>query len=206
MTSSGARSTWRRIGIGVTLVALVATVGLAISQSRSDGRHPTGRAQIDRADAATTTDDGDAKVKPADESRAEPSLWRRSRPTSRQVTLLGVRAVPDSDKIDAKLDKPNIAPLLRMLRPGYGFEFVGHASQRLHSGETLRCTLGEKTIARAKVLDVLDDDGNVDFQFELEVDGQTQLSVPIRTPPNQVFFCEKKLASGERLLIGVGAR
>ena len=40
----------------------------------------------------------------------------------------------------------------------------------------------------------------------LERNGQTEFGTLVKTPPNQLFFLDKTMPDGSRLLVGVGAR
>jgi len=133
-----------------------------------------------------------------------PALARQS-PPARQVTLFGIHAVPGGNKTDPKLKK--IEPQLRKLFPGHGFTLVKVESKRLTVGQTVTCTMAKTGfVAGAELVNYLDGDGNLQFKFALELDGQTEFATLVRTPPNQLFFCDKMLPDGSRLLIGLGGR
>lgn len=198
------RKTLRRLAIGAALVALVGT-GILATNTRRDGAAtpasdpPTGEPQVA---ISPDVDDDDA-------SRPETpgELWRRQTPpTSRQVSVLALKVIPDSNEMDEKLDNVQIAPLLRRLKPGDGFRYVDNRSERLTKGESVVCDLGGGTHARAELLDPLDAKNKVEFRFTLELAGRPPYSTVIRTPANQIFFCEKELPDGNHLLIGIGAR
>jgi hypothetical protein len=133
-----------------------------------------------------------------------PTFARQSAP-ARQVTLFGIHAVPGGNVVDPKLKK--IEPQLRKLFPGHGFTLVKAESKRLTVGQTVTCTMAKTGfVAGAQLANVLDGDGNVQLKFALELDGQTEFATLVRTPPNQLFFCDKMLPDGSRLLIGLGGR
>ncbi len=123
-----------------------------------------------------------------------------------QATLFGVIATPDDTSIDPKLNKVNIAPHLRKLKPGHGFHLIGVSSDRLAAGESITLELNDQTHATARLINPNDANGKVRFQFVLAVAGQPEFVTIVRTPPNQLFFCEKTLPDNRQLLIGVGAR
>jgi len=124
----------------------------------------------------------------------------------RQVTLFGIHATPGGSKIDPRLEK--IEPQLRKLFPGkaYSFKFLATESKRLDVGDSVICKLGDGFVAGATLRSPLDNEGNILMQFDLERDAQPEFSTIVRTPPNQLFFCDKTLPDGSKLLIGLGGR
>ena len=60
--------------------------------------------------------------------------------------------------------------------------------------------------ASARLVEPLDENGKVQIRCEVLSDEVVVLETMVTTPPNQLFFCEKKLDNGSRLLVGVGAR
>jgi hypothetical protein len=48
--------------------------------------------------------------------------------------------------------------------------------------------------------------GKLRLEFTLKRDGVNEFSTAVTTPPNQLFFIERPLPNGPRLLIGIGAR
>lgn len=125
----------------------------------------------------------------------------------RQVTMFGILATPDGKgQIDPKL-KP-IAPQLRKLFPGkgYSYKLLATDSKRLSVDGALTCKLGDGFVAGTTLISALDGDGNIQMRFVLEYENQTEFTTIIRTPPNQLFFCDKALPNGSKLLIGLGGR
>lgn len=123
---------------------------------------------------------------------------------ARQVTLFGVIATPYDTAIDPKLAR--IEPQLRKLLPNHGFKLLGVQSKRLTAGQTLTCDLGSGFTAAATLNRPSDDDGKVRLQCAVLQNRAVQLESKVTTPPNQLFFCEKTLPNGTRLLVGIGAR
>lgn len=123
---------------------------------------------------------------------------------SRQVTLFGLVATPNSNAMDPKL-RP-IAAQLRKLFPNHGFKLVGVANKRLAVGQGLTCNLGQGFLAGAELVDPLDLNGKVQLKFQLDYQNQAQIATLVTTPPNQLFFADKILPDGSRLVLGVGAR
>lgn len=123
---------------------------------------------------------------------------------ARQVTLFGILATPEGDRVDPALKK--IEPQLKKLFPGHSFRLLKSDSKRLTIGQGMTVDLGDGWVAGADLLSVLDNDGNIQFKFGLDLNGQTEFATIVRTPPNQLFFCDKMLPGGARLLIGLGGR
>jgi hypothetical protein len=123
---------------------------------------------------------------------------------ARQVTLFAVIAVPGSSAIDPKL--VGIELQLRKLLPGHGFKLLDVRSKRLHAGETIRCDLGSGWTAATDLLQPLDENGKVELLCKLLLNDEVQFETRVATPPNQLFFCDRMVDNGRRLLIGVGAR
>jgi len=123
---------------------------------------------------------------------------------ARQVTLFGVLATPNDQGVDPKLS--TVEAQLRKLVPGHGFRLLGVQTRRLTVGQALEIPLGAGFTAATTLLHPLDDNGKVQLRCVVQANQIPQLDTLVTTPPNQLFFCEKPLPSGERLLIGVGAR
>jgi hypothetical protein len=123
---------------------------------------------------------------------------------ARQVTLFGVIATPDDMRIDPKLAK--IAPQLRKLLPNHGFRLLSVRTKRLTAGATVKCPLGEGFTATTTLTEAVDADGKVKLRCEVLREGNVVLESQVTTPPNQLFFCDKALPDGTRLLVGIGAR
>lgn len=133
-----------------------------------------------------------------------PPCRAQSGKTGRQVTLFGIIATPNNPMIDPKLK--SIAPQLRKLLPDHGFKLLDVQSRRLVSGQSVQCKLGGGFVASTTLVTPLDEDGKVELQCEIVQNNLPQLGTLVATPPNQLFFCDKMLENGSRLLIGVGAR
>lgn len=124
--------------------------------------------------------------------------------SARQVTLFGVIASPYDPAVDPKLAR--IAPQLHKLLPHHGFKLLGVQSKRLVAGQTLTCDLGHGFTAGATLNLPADENGKVQLRCAVLQNQLTQLESLVATPPNQLFFCEKGLPNGTRLLVGIGAR
>jgi hypothetical protein len=123
---------------------------------------------------------------------------------ARQVTLFGIIASPGDPTIDSRLEP--IAPQLRKILPNHGFRLIDVRSKRLAVGQSLSCDLGGGFVASTILVRTLDENGKVELRCELMQDTIPKLATLVATPPNQLFFCDKQLPNGNRLLIGVGAR
>ncbi|MDX2038300.1 MAG: hypothetical protein SFX72_16745 [Isosphaeraceae bacterium] len=123
---------------------------------------------------------------------------------ARQVTVFGVLATPKGTTIDPKLDP--IKDQLEKLLPKHGFKLLRVESKRLSTGQILDCELGSGFRASAQLIQAVDPDGKIQVHVKLQRMGTLQYQGLMATPPNQIFFCDKELPNGERLVIGVGAR
>ncbi len=124
---------------------------------------------------------------------------------TRQVTICGIIADPNSTAIDPKLAK--IEPELRKLLPNHGFKLLDVQSKTLHPGQSVACNLKSGGYTADAILDdPLDANGKVRLTCQLAQYNVVQLQTMVTTPPNQLFFCDQALANGTHLLIGVGAR
>jgi hypothetical protein len=123
---------------------------------------------------------------------------------AQQVTMFGVVATPRSTYIDPKL--ASVAPQLRKLLPNYGFVLKDVRSKRLTANQSLKCDLGGGYVASTTLIDPLDEDGKVQLKCALSLNNAQVFSTDVATPQNQLFFCDKALADGKRVLIGIGAR
>jgi len=128
----------------------------------------------------------------------------QQRRPARQVTIFGIVATPNDSTIDPKLKA--IAPQLRELLPNHGFRLLDVKTKRLAAGQTVTCDLGGGATAATTLIRPLDDDGKVQLRCDLLVNDVSQHATLVATPPNQLFFCDKVLNNGSRLLIGIGAR
>lgn len=122
----------------------------------------------------------------------------------RQVTLFGVLATPGTGKDDPKLKE--ILPQLRMLLPGHSFKLLKVESKRVISGQSVICDLGGNFVAGTQLLNPIDPNGKIQMRFELAYGGVNQYKTDVSTPPGQIFYVNRMLPSGERLIIGIGAR
>jgi hypothetical protein len=120
-----------------------------------------------------------------------------------QVTLFGIRATPGSKYVDPRL--ATIAPQLKQILPGHGFKLIDARTRRLGVGESMTCDMGKGIEASTGLLNPLDANGKVQLRFSLTVDGREHAKI-INTPANQLFFADRPLADGSRLLLGMGAR
>ncbi|MHC5541844.1 hypothetical protein ACYOEI_26800 [Singulisphaera rosea] len=124
--------------------------------------------------------------------------------SSWQVTMFAIAAKPDSQDMDPRLKL--VAPQLRKLFPNHGFKLLDVKSKRLMAGKAMSCKLGKGYIAETTMIRPSDDDGKVRLRCEILCDEVSQVETVVATPPNQLFFCDKPLPDGTRLLIGIGAR
>jgi hypothetical protein len=123
---------------------------------------------------------------------------------NRQVTVFGVLATPGQAKDDEKLK--DVLPQLRALLPGHSFKLLKVESKRMVAGDGIQCDLGSGFVASSRLIAPLDANGKVQLQFDLSVQGLSQFQTIVTTPPNQIFYINRMLPNGERLIIGIGAR
>ena len=100
-----------------------------------------------------------------------------------------------------------IQPQLSRLLPHHVFKLLDAQSAQLVAGESVECKLGHGYTAETTLVRPIDENGKVQLRCELSLDRELQFSATVRTPLNQLFFCERPfLTDGSKLLIGVGAR
>jgi hypothetical protein len=123
----------------------------------------------------------------------------------RQVTVFAIVATPNGQSDDNNLSTIQ-APLSKLL-PDHGFKLLDAQSARIVAGESVECTPGQGYTAAITMIRPIDEDGKVELRCELSLDDALQFSATVRTPLDQLFFCERPfLTDGSKLLIGVGAR
>jgi hypothetical protein len=123
---------------------------------------------------------------------------------TRQLTLFGVAATPETKTVDTNLT--SIKAQLDKLLPKHGFKLVDAQSKLLGSGESVACDLRNGYTVVASLIQPVDENGKVQIRCELFQDQRRQFSTVVKTPPNQLFFCQRALHDGSQILIGVGAR
>ena len=124
--------------------------------------------------------------------------------SSRQVTVFGIVAVPNSQVLDPKLK--SIAPQLQTLFPNHGFKLLGVETKRIGLNDTHTCNLGDGFSTQTQLVNALDANGKVSLRFQLDEQGQMAFATVVNTPLNQLSFADKQLDDGSRLVIGLGVR
>ena len=132
------------------------------------------------------------------------SLQAQDYTVGRQVTVFGVLATPGNAKDDPKLK--DVLPQLRTLFPKHSFKLVKVESKRLVSGQTISCDLGDGFVASNQLSIPTDPNGKIQMRFDLAYAGFSQYQTIVTTPPGQIFYVNRVLPDGERLVIGIGAR
>jgi hypothetical protein len=122
----------------------------------------------------------------------------------RQLTIFGVLATPGGKTVDPRLS--NIHTQLDKLLPKNGFRLLDARSERVVDGEAVTCNLGNGYTLTTSLVKALDENGKVELRCELFHEKISEFSTLVKTPPTQLFFCQRALADGSQLLIGVGAR
>jgi len=125
-------------------------------------------------------------------------------PSGRQVTAFAILAVPDSSELDPRLDA--VEKQLHKVLPGFGFRVLDVKTKWIETGGSIACDLGNGYKAETLLLKPLDENGKVQLRCSLNLKGKKEFSTLVRSPLNQLFFYERTLKPGTRVLIGVGAR
>jgi hypothetical protein len=123
----------------------------------------------------------------------------------RQVTVFGVIATPEGKTPDSS-KLANIKAQLDKLLPKHGFKLLDARSKPVEAGESVTCELGDGYSVVTSLVEMVDENGKIQLRCELFKDQVRQFSTLVKTPPNQLFFCQRALQNGSQLLIGVGAR
>jgi hypothetical protein len=122
----------------------------------------------------------------------------------RQVTVFAIVATPGTKTVDSKL--ATIKPQLDKLMPQHGFKLLDVQSKPLVIGESVACDLRNGYTTQTKLVGSMDENAKVPLRCELFLNQSREFSTLVKTPTNQLFFCERELPDGSALLIGVGAR
>jgi hypothetical protein len=121
-----------------------------------------------------------------------------------QVTVIGIIATPGTKTVDSKL--VIIKSQLDELLPKHGFRLLDAQSKRIVAPESVTCNLNNGYAVAITLVQPLDENGKVELRCELFRDKARQFSTLVKTPTNQLFFCQRALQDGSQLLIAVGAR
>ncbi len=178
------RGTGLRLGIG--LIALGLGVVLAVVPGNGVGLGQT----VGRPRAA--------------QDPPEPDYRSSADETARQVTVFAILATADPSLIDARLASVNAQ--LRKVLPDHGFKLLDVKSKRIEATQSVTCDLGNGYKAETVLVRPLDENGKVQLRCNLSQQGTKEFSTLVKTPINQLFFYERSLKDGSRVLIGVGAR
>ena len=123
---------------------------------------------------------------------------------ARQVTVVGIIATPGTKTVDSRL--VIIKTQLNDLLPKHGFRLLDAQSKRIVPSELVTCNLSNGYTVAISLVKTLDENGKVELRCELFQDEAREFSTLVKTPVNQLFFCQRALQDGSQLLIGVGAR
>lgn len=123
----------------------------------------------------------------------------------RHVTVFAIQATPKGKSVEGRLS--GIQEHLGRLMPGHGFKLLDAETARIVAGESIECKLTNGYSVETTLVRPIDEDGKVQLRCELFLNGERQFTANVRTPLNQLFFCERPyLTDGSKLLIGVAAR
>ncbi|QEH32020.1 hypothetical protein OJF2_04890 [Aquisphaera giovannonii] len=123
---------------------------------------------------------------------------------TRQMTMMAILATPGSREMDTRLRV--VSTQLRKILPDHGFRLLDVKSKQLAGGQSISCDLGHGYRARTVLEDSSDDAGKILFRCEFTNGKEVEFSKEVRSPENQLFFYERTLKDGSRVLIGIGAR
>jgi hypothetical protein len=137
-------------------------------------------------------------------SRAEMDTKTTAGDEARQVTVFGIVATPGSKTADSNL--ATIKTQLDKLLPKHGFKLLDVQSKPIVAGESVTCDLRNGYTLVAALVQPVDENGKVQIRCDLFRDQDRDFSTLVKTPPNQLFFCQHALQGGSQLLIGVGVR
>jgi hypothetical protein len=140
----------------------------------------------------------------AAQDQSQPKLKSSADEAARQVTVFAILATADPAAIDPRLASVN-SQLCKVL-PGHGFKLLDVKSKRIEATQSVTCDLGNGYKAETVLVRPLDENGKVQLRCNLSQQGTKEFSTLVKTPINQLFFYERSLKDGSRVLIGVGAR
>ena len=120
------------------------------------------------------------------------------------MTVFAILATNDPAAIDPRL--ASVDSQLRKVLPGHGFKLLDVESKRIEATQSVTCDLGNGYKAETVLVRPLDENGKVQLRCNLSQQGIKEFSTLVKTPINQLFFYERSLKDGTRVLIGVGAR
>lgn len=129
---------------------------------------------------------------------------RASEDLARQVTVFGVVAIPGGKGVDAKLLR--LKTQLAQLIPNHSFKLLGAQTSRMVAGDSIPCDLGNSYRVETCLVQPLDVNGMIQLRCQLYRDEERLFSTLVKTPANQLFFCQRAFGEDSQLLIGVGAR
>jgi hypothetical protein len=125
--------------------------------------------------------------------------------TARQVTVFAILATRNAPTADTRLNN-NVKAQLRKILPDHGFKLLDVQSKNIEVNQALTCDLGGGYTAETVLVKSLDENGKVQLRCRVVHDKVPEFTTLVKTPVNQLFFYERSLKNGSRVLIGVGAR
>ena len=108
------------------------------------------------------------------------------------VAEAGLAATPEGGKpvVDSKL--ATFLPQLSSLLPHHVFKLLDAQSAQLVAEESVACKLGHGYTVETTLVRPIDENGKVQLRCELSLDRELQFTATVRTPLNQIFFCEHR--------------
>ena len=184
MSAAWGRGNRLRLGIGLIVLGL----GIALATAPGNG---VGLGQTVGSPRAA-------------QDQARPELKSSADETARQVTVFAILATNDPAAIDPRL--ASVKSQLGKVLPGHGFKLLVVESKRIEATQSVTCDLGNGYKAETVLVRPLDENGKVQLRCNLSQQGIKEFSTLVKTPINQLFFYQRTLKDGSRVLIGVGAR
>jgi hypothetical protein len=125
--------------------------------------------------------------------------------TGRQVTVFAILATRNAPTVDPRLTS-NVKAQLRSILPDHGFKLLDVQSKNVEVNQVLTCDLGGGYTTETVLVKSLDENGKVQLRCKVAHDKVPEFTRLVKTPVNQLFFYERSLKNGSRVLIGVGVR
>lgn len=122
----------------------------------------------------------------------------------RQVTVMTIQAIKGGGPFDQRL--ANVSAQLSQILPGHQFKLIEGRTRRITTKEAFTVKAGENSVLTIEMREPFSADGKVHLNLRLAIAGRETFESVIKTPPNQLFFLDRRLNEKDRLLIAVGAR
>ena len=118
------------------------------------------------------------------------------------MTVFAILATRNAPTADPRLNN-NVKAQLRKILPDHGFKLLDVQSKNIEVNQSLTCDLGGGYTAETTLVKSLDENGKVQLRCKVAHDKVPEFTTLVKTPVNQLFFYERSLKNGTRVLIGV---